>query len=295
MTASSLGDISQSQLERLRFIDFRLYFLATLNRNDLIHRFGIKAAAATRDIAAYRELRPDNALYDSNLRSYLKQAHFVPLFKYSANAVLETLASGMGDDRLVEQRAILPCAMPITLTHPSLDVVVSLANAIALGKAVKIHYFSLSSGDTERELVPFTFVHNGLRWHVRGYDRRQQRFGDFVLTRIETATRINGDPLNTETAAADHQWNRMVELHLVPHPKLENPKAVEMDYAMHDGMLKVTLRAAIAGYLLRLWYVDCSEDHSLEDKACHLWLKNTMTLYGVNNLALAPGYIAPDE
>ncbi|WP_026337438.1 WYL domain-containing protein [Teredinibacter turnerae] len=290
MSTPPLNDISQAQKERLRFIDFRLYFLATLNRNDLISRFGIKEAAATRDIAAYRELRPDNAEYDSNAKSYLKQGGFQPLFEYSSRDALATLASGIGDDSVVEQRAIMPCETPTTLTNPDVDVVAGMANAISLGKAVKMHYYSLSSGDTEREFVPFTFVNNGLRWHVRGYDRLKKRFGDFVLTRIDSAQVIRGAPDEHEKRLADNQWNRIVELCIVPHPSLENPKGVEMDYAMEDGILKVNLRAAVAGYLLRLWNVDCSVDHSINDAASHLWLKNTLALYGVDNLKIAPGY-----
>ena len=48
-------DISQSQKERLSHIDFRVCFLGTFGRNDLVTRFGIKAAAATRDITLYKD------------------------------------------------------------------------------------------------------------------------------------------------------------------------------------------------------------------------------------------------
>jgi len=55
--------------------------------------------------------------------------------------------------------------------------------------------------------------------------------------------------------------------------------------------LKVNVRAAVAGYVLRRWNVDCSEDHSMEGPEYHLWLKNRQALYGVENLVIAPGYI----
>ena len=50
------------------------------------------------------------------------------------------------------------------------------------------------------------------------------------------------------------------------------------------------LRAAMAGYLMRRWNVDCTEDHSLKGGEHHLWLRNRQALYGVTNLVLAPGY-----
>jgi hypothetical protein len=46
----------------------------------------------------------------------------------------------------------------------------------------------------------------------------------------------------------------------------------------------------MAGYLLRRWNVDCTEDHSLKGGEFHLWLRNRQALYGVTNLILAPGY-----
>lgn len=36
-----------------------------------------------------------------------------------------------------------------------------------------------------------------------------------------------------------------------------------MDYGMRDGVLKMMLRAATAGYVLRKWSVDFSPDHNL--------------------------------
>ena len=50
------------------------------------------------------------------------------------------------------------------------------------------------------------------------------------------------------------------------------------------------VRAAMAGYLLRRWNVDCTEDHGLKGTEYHLWLRNRQALYGVTNLVLAPGY-----
>ena len=60
-------------------------------------------------------------------------------------------------------------------------------------------------------------------------------------------------------------------------------------------MLKVRARAAMAGYLLRRWNVDCTQDHSLKGGEHHLWLRNRPALYGVTNLMLAPGYGEPSK
>ena len=41
MASPRLADVSQAQRERLSHIDFRLRFLGTIGRNDLVKRFGI--------------------------------------------------------------------------------------------------------------------------------------------------------------------------------------------------------------------------------------------------------------
>jgi len=85
-----------------------------------------------------------------------------------------------------------------------------------------------------------------------------------------------------------------VELELIPHPDQPRPEIAEMDYGMTGGMVKMKLRAATAGYILRKWSVDCSADHRLRVPEFRLWLKDHLALYGVKNAVLAPGYAPVD-
>ena len=71
---------------------------------------------------------------------------------------------------------------------------------------------------------------------------------------------------------------------------VQHPDTIEAQYGMDDGVLRVQTRAAMTGYLLRRWSVDCTEDHNLRGGEFHLWLRNRKALYGVTNLVLAPGY-----
>ena len=136
---------------------------------------------------------------------------------------------------------------------------------------------------------------NGLRWHVRAYDRDKERFGDFVLTRVAKATEIDGDVNERELLAADEQWARIVDLELVPHPGIRFPQAVEADYDLHEGVLRMKTRAALAGYVLRRWSIDSTDDHSLDPASHHLWLRNPQALYGVESASLAPGRMAEPQ
>ncbi len=216
---------------------------------------------------------------------------FEPLFDYDVVRTLATISQGYGDGFTGKVKPPLACEAPYHLNKPSLLIVAKVTEAIHKGKALCITYVSLSSGETMREIVPHTLVDNGLRWHVRGFDRKHGEFRDFVLTRIKAATVLEDFTLSeAELETQDRQWNRFVELELVPHPRIEHSEAIELDYGMTGGVLKVEIRAATAGYLLRQWHVDCSKAHSLQGTEYQLWLKNTPTLYGVGNLNLAPGF-----
>ena len=290
MSLARLEDINQTQKERLSHIDFKVCFLGTIGRNDLVRRFGIKEAAATRDITLYKELAPQNLEYDTKGKIYTRSKDFEPLFDYSPNQALAALAHGFGDDFVGTHKGFIACEMPAQLNKPSLSTLSVFTRAIHQKKVVTITYRSLSSGRTTREIVPFVLVDNGLRWHVRAYDRRQSRFSDFVITRIADPVIIDSMVEEHETRESDNQWNRIVELEIVPHPRLKHAKTIEIDYAMENGALNVDVRAAVAGYVLRRWNVDCTEDHSMVGPEYHLWLRNRQALYGVDNLVIAPGY-----
>ena len=65
--------------------------------------------------------------------------------------------------------------------------------------------------------------------------------------------------------------------------------AVKPDFAMEEGVLRLRARAALAGYTLGRWLINCSPDHSLDAASHHLWLRNPQTLYGVESAVFALG------
>lgn len=290
MPIVQLENVSQAQKERLFHIDFRLRFLGDISRADLASRFGVKAAAATRDLSLYKELAPGNLEYDTKGKIYTSSRQFRPLFGSSCTQVLAALCQGLGDDFVGTHSALIAAEAPTQLNLPQLDILATVSRAIHQKRALQLQYRSLSSGLSKREIVPFALIDNGLRWHLRAYDRQKKRFSDFVINRITLPKLLAAQALpHHETKEADIQWNRIVEMHLVPHPKLKHPETVEHEYGMQKGILKVQVRAAVAGYVLRRWNVDCSEGHGLIGAEFHLWLSNQQTLYGVENLVLAPG------
>jgi hypothetical protein len=283
-------DVSQTQRERLAFLELRAFFTGELRRGDIESRFGVKPAAASRDLSSYREVAPDNLDYDVASRCYRPSPTFKPVFEFSHERVLSWLLEGYGDGLDLGLKQAAPCEGPGHLVKPDLEVLGTITRCLVAKKAVRVNYLSLSSGSKFREIVPVALADNGLRWHVRAYDRERKRFSDFVLTRIAKASELNEPVADHEMLGADDQWARIVDLELAPHPGVQWPKAVEADYGMNEGVLRVKTRAALAGYVLRRWSVDSSPDHRLDSASHHLWLRNPQALYAVESAALAPGF-----
>lgn len=287
--------LSQIQRERLAYIEFRLYFLGEIGRTDLSKRFGVAPAAATRDFSLYRELFPENIEFDNTSKLYVISDHFQPGFEHVPERVLTALSMGFGDGVNPAVGPLIPCEVPVTLNRPKMDVLAPLTRAIHLHKPLKVRYTSYSSGESEREIVPFAIATDGLRWHARAYCRSKRRFTDFVVSRMAKPTILMEDTIQPdERPSADIQWNRIVELDLIPHPDRDHPEIAALDFGMTGGVLHLKLRAAMAGYVLRQWHVDCSADHKLTDKAFRLWLSDPLTLYGVESADFAPAYTRPE-
>ncbi|MDR2012730.1 MAG: WYL domain-containing protein [Rhodanobacter sp.] len=285
--------VSHAQRERLAWIDFRLYFFGEIGRPDLIDRFGVAPAGATRDLALYRKIAPRNIEFDGSSKVYRIAKHFTPLFEHAPQRVLSALALGFGDGVNAASAPLLPCESPTALSSPKMSVLAPVCRAIHAKRPVAIRYHSMSSGKSQRVIVPFALVDTGLRWHVRAFDRKSGEFRDFVLTRIESPALLDEDPGPHERPDNDIQWTRIVELDFVQHPRLTRPEIVRMDYAMQGNAIRMRVRAAVAGYMLLRWSVDCSPDHSLTEEQYRLWLADPLALYGVENAKLAPGYQAP--
>ena len=296
MAAGVPVGLSQAQMERLVHIDFRLYFLGEVSRADIASRFGIALAGATRDFAVYREAAPKNIVFDGSSKTYRIGPAFRPLFEHSLNRTLSALSQGFGDGLGGTAGSMVPCEFPEPINRPTTDTLAQVTRAIRARAVLSVSYVSLGGGDSEREIVPFALADNGLRWHARAYDRKSGSYRDFVLTRIRRAAPIPEDAQqHSEGPAHDIQWNRVVELELVPHPDGPRPEIAGLDYTMEDGILRLRVRAALAGYVLRRWSVDCSPDHSLLGPEYRLWLRDSLALYGVESATLAPGYVAPGD
>jgi len=287
----NITEFNYAQKQRLAFIDFLLMFKGSFSRNDLTTKFEMGMANATRDIALYRELAPKNSEFNNPTKTYIQAKSFKSLFEYDARKTLVKLANNISDGFDGVMEVAFPVNAPMQLNVPDINIVAKLVQAVLNKKVISIIYTSLSSGSKAREIIPHTIVDNGLRWHVRAFDRNTNSFRDFVITRISKVTSRETVADEFEKELEDNQWMRKMDLHIVPHPvNVQYPQAIALDYGMDNGVLKLNVRAALVGYLLRRWNVDCTEASSLKGGEYQLWLSNRQTLYGAENLAIAPGY-----
>jgi len=283
-----LAQAPRSQVERLAFIEARLYFLGELQRQDIAQRFSVASVQASRDLSLYKQLAPKNLDYDYRARTYQPSNKFKRIFELSTENVLWWLRSGLGDG--LPNSPGLPTESVNTLCIPDAEMLAQITRAIYRRKVLEIKYLSLSSGYKAREIVPHALVDNGERWHVRAFDRENHRFSDFAINRIQFAIAIDDNIADIERATADDQWAQVVHLWLIPHPRVTHQAAIEADYRMTGRRIEVSCRAAVAGYMLRRWGVDCSPKSTLNPEEYHLALQNIESLLNTESADLAPGY-----
>jgi hypothetical protein len=281
-----LEGIPVSQLERLRYIEFCLKFLGVFSRSDLIEKFGIGTAAASRDISLYKEKAPQNFSHSSNSKNFALSESWESLFKFGASEVLNLLT---GRTVQSNNRSYIPNDILDVIDDPKIEIIGPLSRAIFNKKAIKVDYFSNSSGFSTKLLIPHAYIHNGSRWHVRAYDRIKSRFADFLISRFRKLENIEEEVLSNESQANDNQWNRIVDLEIIPHPNYAEPEAVMYEFNMEDGILRHSIRASSVGYFLQKLKVDCSKTPP-ENSFSRLRLKNRLALYGVENMHLVSSF-----
>lgn len=244
------------QERRLEFIDFRLLWEGRVNRLDLTNYFGISVPQASLDLAKYRELAPQNVVYDVTQKTYVATESFAPRFtQFSADAYLGgVLAVETG---ILEPHSTFlgwrPTASVVSDPSREVDPAVLrlVLSAIRESRSIEADYQSMTNPDPKRRTIsPHAIAFDGSRWHTRAYCHTHRDFRDFVLARLSKASLLDKSQADT---SQDTEWNTEIEVVLAPHPGLSagQKRAIEVDYNMHNGRLVLRTREALLFYLLR--------------------------------------------
>jgi hypothetical protein len=267
--------------DRLWYIEWLLMMRGWLSRVDLMDKFGIKGAAASRDIKRYKEQCDDNLYLDHRFKRYVADLNkFKPVYETSEDLIFSKLTD------LDESRS-LGAGYPLIETIPSLAEIkpkdiTGITRAILNMNVLKISYCSMTSGASEKKIVPHSMFHNDLKTYVRCYDFGRGKFLDLVVGRILEILGEDGSAPTECLREFDDDWNTYLSLELVVHPRIKHKKAIESDMQMINGVKVVEVRKSLAQYWLRRWCVDCSATASMTDKAFQLHLRNSSVIKGVN-------------
>jgi predicted DNA-binding transcriptional regulator YafY len=130
--------------------------------------------------------------------------------------------------------------------------------AIERSEALEVNYQSLTKTEV-RLIAPHSLAFDGQRWHARCWCEKNKDFRDFVLTRILS---LGTSRLSTSSPSDDMEWISRVTLKISAHPDLNAAQraAIEHDYGMTDGCLRVETRVAFAFYLIKRFNLDITTD-----------------------------------
>lgn len=242
--------------QRLKFIEFRLFWEGHVNRSDLMDQFGVSVNQASTDLNRYIGFAPDNMVYDKSARTYVRGSKFKPRFldpdpdRYLAQ--LRSVADGILGPEDFWIATLPPCASapkPVRGVNPL--TLRSVLGAIRRSEAIEVNYQSLSGPEPRwRWIAPHALAFEGFCWHTRAFCLMDECFKDFLLSRILD---IRGSRVSDTSADDDYDWHSEITLEVGPHPDLSETQAkiIALDYGMKGGKAQIKVRRALLYYVLR--------------------------------------------
>lgn len=244
------------QQRRLEFIDFRLYWEGRINRADLTEHFGISVPQASLDLARYQEIAPQNLIYERREKVYLATPEFKAVLapEHSDSYLDQLLAVASGT--LAKDTVFIGWAPPTDLVRTPhrrvpADTLLAVLRAIRHELVLEVAYQSFNQPTpSKRQISPHAIAFDGFRWHARAYCHTRKEFRDFVLGRLLEVQPLSKSEVDPHL---DVDWHTFVEVRIAPHPDLTEAqrRAIELDYAMSDGIAVLPTRRALLFYVLK--------------------------------------------
>lgn len=249
--APETAGLAWATLARLSFLEESIFWTDSVNRRDLIDRFGISEQQASGDLTRYQDLAPDNLVYDKSAKTYRAAPTFSPrLLTPDTAEVLSRLrltAEGVAGDHPLIGALSLGIA-PAPARPVDAETLRVIIRAIREARQVSAHYVSFSQTDGRmRRIEPHALAFDGFRWHARARDAEDGAFKDYVLGRLSGASLQGPAQASAET---DADWASWVTLTIAPNPGLSpaQKKVIERDYGMRGGSVDLKVRKALAYY-----------------------------------------------
>lgn len=238
-----------SEQQRLLFVERLLFWRGTINRRDLCDYFGISLPQATNDLVAYSTLNPGACQYDVRRKCYVATAQMEAVLREPDFGEAMEVIGGSMRDAAERGEFVLGFSRPQRRADQQIQRQLSLA--ACQEQSLEVSYWSVRSGHSEsRWISPRAFGYDGLRWHVRAYCQREAGFRDFVIGRFQKVLRAKDCP---HVGEVDADWLAVETLVFRASERLKPAQrtALEMDYGMDDGSLRLPCRRAMRFYALR--------------------------------------------
>lgn len=251
--------------QRLAFIETRLFWEGGVNRADIVATFDVSVPQASKDLSLYQEQAPNNVRYDSARKRYVATDGFAPVFiKLDADAYLRDRAQMEGEPTAEE--LVLAERLPIPTRRINPEALRLIVAAVRERQSLEIKYQSMSPNRPEpfwRRVSPHAFAHDGMRWHVRAYCHRDERFLDFIVSRCLRARDFGHQ---AKSQADDAVWNSRFGVVLTPNPMLSpsQQQVVADDYGMAEGEVAIPVRCALLYYFNKRLRLDVGNDRAGE-------------------------------
>lgn len=255
--------ISWGAERRQEYIEFRVFWSGSVNRSDLMDRFGVSTPQASVDLSNYQQFAPGNLVYDSSKKTYLATNEFQPkILKPNADrylSQLQSIADGIVDQGSTWMTYAPNCdalSLPMKRVEPL--VLRELINTIRAKQSIGILYQSMNAARPDpiwRRITPHSFAFDGLRWHVRAFCHRDLHFKDFVLSRF---IQVMEPGVAGQLIESDTDWQTFLDVRLAPNPRLSPAQkaAIASDYGMTGEELTVSVRRSLLFYFNKRFRLD---------------------------------------
>lgn len=291
--------------EKYQFIEFLLLFKGGLTRSELVARFSIGEATASRLIASYLEDCPNQMIFKGARNGYEISKNFKPCYEHSVEEALQYIAFG----KISSQLSVERYGSEYLKSFTNLNIVLAsgITRSIVNNEWLKIQYFSTSSGRTTKDIRPHSLFKAGSSWYFRAFERPtmidttnfslnheviQKCYKTFKFSRVldvdNNAMSLVGYGISKDM---DDDWNRYRNVQLIPHPKALHPESQMLDLGMTDlGVREVIVSEALLGFVLIDLRVDCSKNAELNPYEYPLRLNNLKELQNISSMEIAPGF-----
>lgn len=269
---------------RFRCLEIILLWEGKLTTKHLQSTFGIKRQQASRDFQAYRNIAPDNMVYDPGIKGYKVTNSFTPLFSKGTVEEYFHLVEANGFFEEIMAKSELPPSFTHLLKVPQRNVdpliIRKVIDACRRGQRIEVNYGSMSTPEGEERIIaPHSIVSSGYRWHTRAYCEKNREYRDFMLGRIFDVTDELGPAINHPEE--DQDWHIYMTLELIPNPLLtpDQQKLIAIERGFINNIQTITTRRATANYLLQ--YMQIPREAPQNSRANPVVLKNPEIMKGL--------------